>query len=197
MDNQKGASAMKVLAVLAVLAVVLFIGYTKFQRSKEIEKLMEQISSLGATVSQVHRHSSEIINNYAKNYALFLNKTENIPAGLTYKSDAIQAAYNAKIKATVDNYGVVIFEISNLDTESCIKIVTTDWGTRKSTQFVGVGIGKAPDFSCLIKDNCKFDYVSAFPGTYDYPFSIDRATVPCSIFEKAKEPAVVYLGYAL
>ena len=196
-NNQSGISGVKVSVFVAVLCAGCLIVAARMQRLKQVNTMMEQIAALGATVKKHSAKISEIIGKYSRNYALFLDKTGNLPDGLFYVNDAIQVANNARINATVDANGVVIMEVSNLDTDSCVKIVTANWEYRQTTQFVGVGIGQAPDFSCLSRNNCKFNYIAAFPGTADYPFTVDRATIPCSLSEKENQPATVYLGYKL
>lgn len=192
-NNQKGITRTKALIYIAALCVAGLIVFAKMQ----VNTMLSQIASLGATVAQQSAQVSEIVGKYNRNYALFLHKTGNLPAGLSFDDGAIQAANKAKIKAIVDTNNIVILEVSNLDTKSCVKIATKNWGHPQTTRFVGVGIGKAPDFSCLNDNSCKFNYIAAFPGTSDYPFTDERATFPCSLFENNKQPASVYLGYKL
>lgn len=192
-NNQNGAARAKVLIFVVALCVVSLIALKKIR----VNTMINQIANLGATVAQQSAHASEIIEKYKGDYALFLYKTNNLPAGLSYDNGLIQAANSAKIKATVDADGIVLMEISNLNTDSCVKIATKNWGYRQTTHFVGTGIGGAPDFSCLKLNNCKFNYVETFSGTADYPFTVDRATYPCSLYEQTNQPASVYLGYKL
>ncbi len=197
-NNRQGYIAVKILIILAVVAAAFSHMSAKTRRHNQIQNLMFQVSSLGAQVSQYHNRLDEIVNTYHRDYALFLSKTANfLPIGLSYQNNIIQADYNAIIKANIDDNNVVIFEVSNIDAEACIKIATTNFGTLQTTRFVGIGIGVKPNFSCLAAKSCKFDYVSSFSSTPDYPFSLDRATYPCSLFSKTKEPATVYLGYQL
>lgn len=191
--NQQGISTAKIVIILAVFAIGGYWYANKIFRENQIKSMMTQLSSLGATVSKQRGNAMKIVHEYKKDYALFLSKTGNLPAGLTYVNDTIQAENKAKIKATVDANGVVIFEVANIDTKSCIKIVTTDFGMLQTTRFVGVGIGQKPDFSCLAQNSCKFNYIAAFSGTPDYPFAEYRADVPCGL----EKPATVYLGYKL
>lgn len=192
-NNQYGTARVKILIFIAALCVVGLIFFKKMQ----VNTMMSQIASLGATVAGQSAQASEIVGKHNRNYILFLHKTGNLPVGLSFDNGVIQAANNAKIKATVDTNNVVILEISNLDSKSCVKIATKNWGYLQTTRFVGVGIGEVPNFSCLNTNSCKFNYIAAFSGTSDYPFTDERAKYPCSLFEKVKQPATVYLGYKL
>ena len=197
MKNDQNGNKVKLLIFIAVLCVVSLIIAMKIRHKEQVGAMMNEIASLGATISGQSANATEITEKYNRNYALFLHKTGNLPDGLSYAGDAIKAANNARIKATVDANGVVIMEVANLDTESCVRIATVDWGNLQTTRFVGIGIGKAPDFSCLRSNRCKFNYIAAFSGTSDYPFTVDRAIPPCSLFENVGQPASVYLGYQL
>lgn len=192
-NNQNGTARAKILIFVVVLCAVSLIALKKIR----VYTMLNQIANLGATVAQQSAHAAEIMEKYNGNYALFLYKTNNLPAGLSYDNGVIQAANNAKIKATVDANGIVLMEIANLDTNSCVKIAAKNWGYRQTTHFVGTGIGDAPDFSCLNNNSCKFNYVATFSGTADYPFTDERAKYPCSLFENKNLPATVYLGYKL
>lgn len=196
-NNQTGTVQVKFLVFIVILCAASLVVFSKLQHKKQVNAMISQIASLGATVARQSTHAYQIAEKYKGNYALFLRQTNNLPAGLSYVGEAINISNNAKVNATLDTNGVVILEVSNLDTNSCVKIATTNWGSRKTTQFVGVGIGEAPDFSCLAANNCKFNYIAAFSGTDDYPFTVERAEIPCSLSEKAKQPATVYLGYKL
>ncbi|MBO6289845.1 MAG: hypothetical protein J6N45_05930 [Alphaproteobacteria bacterium] len=192
-NNQQGRITAKVVIILVVLAIGSAWFAVKTHRENQMNTMMSQISSLGATVGKQQKNAMKIVHSYNKNYALYLSKTNNLPSGLAYVNDVIPTENNAKIKANVDTNGVVIFEITNIDAKSCVKIVTTDFGMLQTTRFVGVGIGQKPDFGCLAQHSCKFNYIAAFSGTSDYPFAEYRAEVPCAL----EKPATVYLGYKL
>jgi len=192
-NNQYGRISAKAVIILVVLAIGGIWFAVKTHRENQMNTMIAQISSLGATVGEQRSNAMKIVHSYNKNYALYLIKNNKLPSGLAYVNDVISAENNAKIKANVDVNGVVIFEISNIDAKSCVKIVTTDFGMLQTTRFVGVGIGEKPDFSCLAQHSCKFNYIAAFSGTSDYPFAEYRADVPCAL----EKPATVYLGYKL
>jgi len=196
-NDTNGASRVKAFIFIAVLCAIGLMITMKIRRKEQVAAMMNEIASVGATIGGQIANASEIKEKYNGNYALFLYKTGNLASGLSYAGDMIQASNNAKIKATLDADGVVVIEVSNLDADSCVRIATVDWGNLQTTRFAGVGIGKAPDFSCLRSNRCKFNYIAAFSGTSDYPFTVDRAAPPCSMFENAGQPAVVYLGYKL
>ncbi|MBR3676617.1 MAG: hypothetical protein IKN71_05750 [Alphaproteobacteria bacterium] len=196
-NNQKNISKGKILLLIALLGVGAFWGLGKIKQHNQIASLKAQISDLGKTVAKQHNNLPAITGNYKQNYLLFLHKSGGLPSNLAYVNDAVSAAYNAKIKAYTDNFGVVIFEVSNIDKKACVALATNNWGDLRSTRFAGFGIGVAPNFSCLAQNSCRFDYVTTFPGTPDYPFSEERAGYPCSLFEQEKQPATVYLGYKL
>lgn len=195
-NNQKG-SVQGIIVIVILLSLVVFWGVRKIQHYKQVANLKEQITSLGKTVANQQGHLPEIINKYNKNYLQYLNKSGKLPNNMPYANDAVSADNNARIKAFLDAYGVVIFEVSNIDQKTCVALATTDWGNLRTNQFAGLGIGRVPNFGCLAKSSCKFDYVSTFPGTAKYPFTKERASYPCSLFAKAHQPATVYLGYKL
>ena len=197
MNNQKGTAGIKVIFFIVILGMASLMVAAKIQQRQQVNIMMSQIASLGATVSKQSANASEIIGKYNRNYARYLYETGKLPSGLSYTDNAIRAANNAIIKANVDANGVVVMEVANLNANSCVKMATANWGDLRTTQFAGIGIGKAPDFGCLVSNSCKFNYIAAFSGTSDYPFSEERASIPCSLFEKANEPATVYLGYKL
>ena len=195
-NNQNGGANRKTIVIIALLCAGILWGFNKVKDHNQIANLKSEISSLGKTVSKQHDHIAEITNKYSTNYLLFLRNTGNLPSNMPYANDAVQASYGAKIKAFTDDYGVVILEVANIDKKACIELATNNWGNLRTAQFAGIGIGVVPNFSCLAQNSSKFDYVSTFPGTIDYPFSEERASYPCSLF-KGSRSAKVYLGYKL
>lgn len=191
-NNQSGRSMIEMLGVLAIIGVLSVGGLdmiTKSRKANKIAELMGGIANLGSTIVQQRKFAAEIDTSYGGNYTLFLKQTGKIPAG--FDSD-FKIGTGVTVTANKDANGIVVITVSGLDRETCIKVMSNNWGTRSSSRFVGLMTGSA-DFSCVASGSCTSGDTSAFSGTLGYPMTVANAANACSSATSNN----VYLGYKL
>lgn len=179
--NQSGRSMIEMLGVLAVVGVLSVGGYNivkNAQQKKDEVQLIADTSQLAMISKKLACQYDAAYSTYTK----FLNRSEAIPANLTYNSssDQIESVMGSAIKiAGNDKYFAV--SVEKLNESTCIKMATTNWGKRYSNGCLGVSIGATDLNNCMLSGNCS-STASAVNSSDEanYPMSTATAATHCS-----------------
>ena len=151
--NQSGRSMIEMLGVLAIVGILSVGGLdlvSKARRSNQMGTLISSISNLAGTIVQQRKYAPEIKESYGSDIVLFLKQTGKIPTGLTIgsKKDGfyqltgeLNSLITANLPTTDDDERTVTLSISGLDKETCIKVVSNNWGNMSGKTAATIKVG--------------------------------------------------------
>ena len=140
---QYGRSMIEMLGVLAIIGVLSVGGLSviaKAKRDSDISKVMENTAHLVMTSKKLAcQYDSEY-----GTYTMMLYKSEIYPPSLTYDKLAntfVDSVNNKYAITSNESNATFTVTISNLKSEACIKLATSEWGNSHSNGFSKICIG--------------------------------------------------------
>jgi type II secretory pathway pseudopilin PulG len=146
-NNEFGRSMIEMLGVLSIIGVISVGGIGVISSAMQSQRYTQVLSE----ISQLAEDGRRLVCDYSDDsdyanvaYGVFLYKSGRYPGGLVYDngvySGTLDITYNV---ATIDTTGAFSITIGNVPQELCIKILSNDWGTVRSSGITGVTYGEA------------------------------------------------------
>ncbi len=191
-NNEQGRSMIEMLGVLAIVGVLSvggIAGYSKAMVKVKNNRLISELSELIINIRTMYIGQ----NNYSGINEEILIKAGAVPHNMIDTvNDSIVHAYGGSIKiftSYVESNAPKAFELylTDLDTLTCINIVTMDWGKDVSSGFQGLYVGtdeiteaKMPDIYIPYVSNPEAGIYT--PGLHEHsaPLTVGDAANACS-----------------
>lgn len=162
--EQKGRSMLEMLGVLAVVGVISAGGFKIFSQGQSTHKMAQLATDTVNFARMAKRMACQYDNGYTS-YAQYMFKSNVYPNDWVYNTTTkkftgqLGAIYNI-----TGNRDALEITISNLSEEACMKVGTSDWGTRQSSGFIGIKINDSTTFTSrvdstfiFVSENCEGD----------------------------------------
>lgn len=145
-NNEFGRSMIEMLGVLSIIGVISVGGIGVISSAMQSQRYTQVLSE----ISQLAEDGRRLVCDYSDDseyanvaYGVFLYKSGRYPGGLVYDngvySGTLDITYNV---ATIDTTGAFSITIGNVPQELCIKILSNDWGTVRSSGIISVTYGE-------------------------------------------------------
>ena len=144
-SEQSGRSMVEMLGVLAIIGVLSvggIAGYSKAMTKFKITKTFDQVSMLVANIRTLYSGQRD----YAGLSTDIAYKLGVVPAEMVGSdSETLVNAFQGKVAIAAATYNGIAnasfgIAYSNLGSEACVQIVTSDWGSGSSSGFVGMNV---------------------------------------------------------
>lgn len=187
--NQYGRSMAEMIGVLSIIGIISIGGYNIVGKSIAARRNTQIVVDASMLATTAKKLACQYDEGYTS-YTTYLHASEAYPKeleyvdsgdvfegmnGVTYSFEYVRAASSSEH----DYFKMVI---SNLDDEKCIHVASSDWGTPKSSGFIGLSVGTDDEKGCIIGSDadCEGKSNLAIANTANYPMSKGKATAACS-----------------
>ncbi|MBP5215609.1 MAG: hypothetical protein J6039_03520 [Alphaproteobacteria bacterium] len=142
--SQSGRSMIEMLGVLAIVGILTVGGFslvTKVNTSNQVNTVIDEISSLALKVRVIARDypgANGDMTEYVYNGRAY-------PDSLSYASTVFTGGSDVDYKVYYyhTNASLFIIQASNLNTEMCMEVLTSNWGSPSTNGFMGIKLGEA------------------------------------------------------
>lgn len=175
-DKENGRSMIEMLGVLAIIGVLSIggiAGYSKAMAKYKLNKAQDQIFIIITNVRTYYAGKGGYggLDNLE---AIKLNiaPSDMLPNAENTSANGIRSAFGGKvnIKTVDDNVGQFSIEFQDIGTETCISLMSTDWGTDGlvsiATGSLTAGAGELPIAPSIAAANCKSGGINNITWTF-------------------------------
>ncbi len=163
--DENGRSMVEMLGVLAIIGVLSIggiAGYSKAMAKYKLNKAQDQIFMIITNIRTYYAGKGSYggLDNQEA-IKLSIAPSDMLPNADKTSANGIRSAFGGKvnIKAVDDNVGQFSIEFQDIGTETCISLMSSDWGTDGlvsiATGALTAGAGELPVAPSTAAANCK------------------------------------------
>lgn len=166
--NQFGRSMIEMLGVLAIIGILTVGGFalvTKMYNAQATNTVIDDIGTFANKVRVIARDFSVGSEESPNDFNEYINKGRAFPADAEYKSGSKNFLASSDIlykfsynKPSSNDPSLFTMEISQLNLDMCIAVLTMNWGSPSTSGFLKFKVG---------------------PSTYSTQLDLDDATSAC------------------
>ena len=201
-NEQSGRSMVEMLGVLAIIGVLSIggiSGYSKAMSKYRINKTLDQISMLVMNIRSLFASSVD----YANLTDAMAIQMGIIPADMqvgTGSTAKIMNAYQGGVfignptDGTNTNNRQFSVTYAGLNQESCVALLTADWGAQSGSGLDSVSAAPTGD-KLTSPTTWSTDHIFTIGGTKTFPISIKDAAAACSQATATQTMAIRWIYY--